>query len=194
MKVFRSLIQSASCRVWLLTRNMASKHLYIFQHLTLNIFSGNCKKLIFKLIFGTSIWEWRSIYRSFLCAAIIIDRFDQSWSVTVFTSQAKLHWLPKNLHLCQWRGRVIFVVSRVECSHNPFESESSKIFSSWSRVTKTIESVRVISLQIRANVESNKNKYFLCVVLFLNTKMFASNCSEYLSWKEAKKFISSCAS
>ena len=42
-------------------------------------------------------------------------------------------------------------------SHNPFESESSKLFeSSQRRVTRTVESLRVIGLQARVNVELNE--------------------------------------
>ena len=39
-------------------------------------------------------------------------------------------------------------------SHKPFKSESSKIFSS--RVTRTVESLRVIGLLARVSVKSNE--------------------------------------
>ena len=56
-------------------------------------------------------------------------------------------------------------------SHKPFESESSKIFSSQSqshdfvnlslsRVTKPVESLRVIGLQARVSVESHEILHF----------------------------------
>jgi len=53
-------------------------------------------------------------------------------------------------------------------SHKPFDSESSKIFSSrvmtWSsqsQVTRTVETLRVIGLQTRFNVDSNEITHFL---------------------------------
>jgi len=62
-------------------------------------------------------------------------------------------------------------------NHKPFESESSKIFSSrvrvrvmtWSsqsRVTKTVESLRVIGLQARVNVESDEISHFSYYILY----------------------------
>ena len=62
-------------------------------------------------------------------------------------------------------------------SHKPLESESSKIFScqshdlvesSQSRVTRTVESLRVIGLQARVNVESLEISRFLYIFLLLN--------------------------
>jgi len=44
--------------------------------------------------------------------------------------------------------------------HKPFESESSKIFLSQSRVTGTVELLRVIDLQDRDNLEPNKINIF----------------------------------
>jgi len=60
----------------------------------------------------------------------------------------------------QWCARVVFV-----------ESESSKIFSSrvmtWSsRVTKTVESLRVIGLQARVNVKSHEISHFFYYIFY----------------------------
>ena len=63
-------------------------------------------------------------------------------------------------------------------SHKPFESESSKIFSSQSqshdsvessqsRVTRTVESLRVIGLQVRVNVESHEIARFFYDIFLL---------------------------
>jgi len=53
-----------------------------------------------------------------------------------------------------------------ESHHKPFESESSKIISSQSRVTRTVESLRVIALEARVNVESNEIAYFFLFLFF----------------------------
>jgi len=62
----------------------------------------------------------------------------------------------------------MFVESRVELQalRFRFESESSHdlVDSIQSRVTKTVESLRVVGLQDRVNVESNRNKQFPYVV------------------------------
>ena len=86
-----------------------------------------------------------------------------------------LDWFKLLLAPQQWCGRVIFVESRVESSHKPFESESSQshlnffrvksesshglVESSQSRVTKSVESFRVTSLPFQVNVESNEIKH-----------------------------------
>ena len=49
--------------------------------------------------------------------------------------------------------------------HEPFESESSEILSSQSRVTRIVESLRVIDLQARVNVESYKISNFSYIFL-----------------------------
>jgi len=58
-------------------------------------------------------------------------------------------------------------------SHKPFESEAFKIFSSpvrvmtWpNRVTKTVESPRVIDLQARVNVESHEISHFFYYIFY----------------------------
>ena len=61
-------------------------------------------------------------------------------------------------------------------SHKPFESEPSQIFSSpvrvmtWSsqsRVTSTVESLRIIGLQARVNVESHEISRFFYDIFLL---------------------------
>ena len=58
-------------------------------------------------------------------------------------------------------------------SHKPFQSETSKLFSSWvmpwwSGVSRTVESLRVIGLESRVNVESNKISDFSMFFLLWN--------------------------
>ena len=54
----------------------------------------------------------------------------------------------------QWCVRVIFVESESSQSHKPFESESSKNFSSWVRVVTWSERVRVESHELSSHFES----------------------------------------
>jgi len=91
----------------------------------------------------------------------------------------------------QWCGRIISVESRVESSrdaspsrHKPFESESSNRFfrvkteSNDDLVESPKLSIHLDSLIYKlVNVESNINKYFHCVVSFLNTEMITLSCS-----------------
>ena len=55
-----------------------------------------------------------------------------------------------------------------ESHHKPFESESSHdlVDSSQIRVTRTVESLRVIALEARVNVESNEIAYFFLFLFF----------------------------
>jgi len=61
-------------------------------------------------------------------------------------------------------------------SHKPLESDSSKIFSSrvrimtWSsRVTRAVESLRIIGLQARVNVKSHEiSRFFYNIFLLSN--------------------------
>ena len=80
----------------------------------------------------------------------------------------------------QWYVRVIFVESESQVPRVRVESESSKIFSSQSqshdlvesnqsRVTRTVESLRVIALQARVNVESHEiSRFFYNIFLLWN--------------------------
>jgi len=61
--------------------------------------------------------------------------------------------------------------------HKPLESESSDIFSS--RVTGTVESLRVIGLQARVNVESHElSRFFYDIFLLWNGTRSVRNCAQ----------------
>jgi len=79
------------------------------------------------------------------------------------------------VHKHQWCARVIFVESASQALCIRVESESSKIFSSQShdlvesgqsRMTKTVESLRVIGLQARVNFESYEISHFFYYIFY----------------------------
>ena len=75
-----------------------------------------------------------------------------------------------------------------ESSHKPFESESSKIFSTWvsgmtwpSRVTTTVESLGVIGLQVRVKCWVKWNLMFFSYLLLL--KMATTSYKNGALWR-----------
>jgi len=95
---------------------------------------------------------------------------------TRFTTTIKIN---ENLALqsSQYADKIAVMCPSHFCqSHKPLESESSKIFSSQShdlvessqsRVTRTVESLRVIGLQARVNVNSHELSCFFYNIFLL---------------------------